>query len=93
MSVEPGHKDHYGNELAVMLVNIRDVEPNPVLSAYQPRVPHTFFKNKIHKYISGKNEKRWNDCTVSNNIDGRCPSLDSSPLSLRATSRRKNFQQ
>ena len=67
MSVVPGHKDHYGNELAVMLANIRDVEPNPVLSAYQPRVPHTFFKNKIHKYISDKKEKRWNDCTASNN--------------------------
>ena len=24
-------------------------------------------------------------------VDGRCPFLDSSPLSLRATSRRKNF--
>ena len=26
-------------------------------------------------------------------VDGRCPSFDSLPLSLRATSRMKNFQQ
>ena len=63
----PGHKDHYGNELADKLANIRAVEPNPALSTNQPHIPHTFFKNKVHQYINDKKNKRWNDSNISKN--------------------------
>lgn len=63
----PGHKEHYGNELADKLANIRLVKPNPVLSSNQPHVPYTFFKNKVHQYISDKKNKRWNDSDISQN--------------------------
>ena len=63
----PGHKDHYGNELADKLANIRVVEPNPTLSTNQPHIPHTFFKNKIRKHISDKTNKSWLNCNISNN--------------------------
>ena len=63
----PGHKDHYGNEFADKLANIRVVEPNPVLSTNQPHIPHTFFKNKVHNYIKNKKNKQWNDSNISQN--------------------------
>ncbi|XP_063684500.1 uncharacterized protein LOC134818785 [Bolinopsis microptera] len=63
----PGHKDHYGNELADKLANIRAVEPNPAPSTNQPNIPHTFFKNKVHKYINDKKNKRWNNSNISKN--------------------------
>ena len=63
----PGHKDHYGNEFADKLANIRVVEPNSVLSTNQPHTPHTFFKNKVHNYIKNKKNKQWNDSNISQN--------------------------
>ena len=63
----PGHKDHYGNELADKLANIRVVKPNPALSTNHPSIPHTFFKNKVHKYINDKKMKLWNNSNISQN--------------------------
>ena len=63
----PGHKDHYGNELADKLANIRMVKPNPALSTNHPSIPHTFFKNKVHNYINDKKMKLWNNSNISQN--------------------------
>ena len=63
----PGHKDHYGNELADKLANIRAVDPNPVLQSNLPHTPQSFFKTKINRYIINKHKNRWKNCTISKN--------------------------
>ena len=53
--------------MADKLANIRVVELNHDLISNQPHIPHTFFKNKINRYIIDKQKKLWENCIISKN--------------------------
>ena len=63
----PGHKGHYGNELADKLANIRSVTSTPELELNHPPFPHTYYKNKILQSISTKHTAQWRNCNISHN--------------------------
>ena len=43
------------------------VTASPELESNQPPLPHSYFKNKVHHYISARHKAQWNDCIISQN--------------------------
>ena len=63
----PGHADHYGNEIADKLANIRQVAYNPELESNKPKLSAANFENKIKNYITSKHKLTWNNSNISKN--------------------------